>query len=693
MLTDSRDPQAPGVGPPRRAGARPGLRTALSVGLPLLGGLVHVALIAPHYFVGSFDDDASYILAARALAAGHGLTAHVTSGGVVAGPYAPGYPALLAPLAWAFPHTYVPMQLLSVLCFGLLFPLTWIYLGRRGLPDAVRTTTLVLLALCPVAATFAQMVMAEMPFLVVLLAMLLALDRWEASPHLLGRAGVGAVLAAVALVWLKEAAAAVVVGMVVWLVVTGKWRKGAAVAVAVGVSLVPVAVARLATGVPLAGSRYSRELGTYYTGGLVNRVVHVAPTGLHAMLSVALPATIVPRGVPIPQLGVWAHTYRDLAWVVTVVTVFGAVVWWRRHRDGAVVVVVVYLAETLLWPYINERRVILVLPVILAWCALGAWTIAGWGAARARRRGRRPVAWPAAVAIVAAAVVIGPLVAQFSRDYLYGDGQDSSRPQGSRYMAILSTVPPGSVVESDYLSTTALFTGRPTAEGAFLANIVGFIPTLAACAPVTTTVQALAADDAGYLLTGSLNKPFQVDSPCLLSQASSSPWAVRLLRTERDGASVFEMIGPGTVHPDLRDLISTATVSGSGPLTQWQLASQGDGDNPGVAPVTESAGGQGSLTWSWDAPAQVSQVSVGGARSLDGATSRVEVQLLDAAGRWSTVASSSSGVGDAPGRTPYLLATLPSGTVATALRVVIDGAGRVAAVDVHALGPIGTPAP
>jgi hypothetical protein len=71
----------------------------------------------------------------------------------------------------------------------------------------------------------------------------------------------------------------------------------------------------------------------------------------------------------------------------------------------------------------------------------------------------------------------------------------------------------------------------------------------------------------------------------------------------------------------------------------------------------------------------------------------VEVQLLDAAGRWSTVASSSSGVGDAPGRTPYLLATLPPGTVATALRVVIDGAGRVAAVDVHALGPIGAPAP
>jgi hypothetical protein len=27
------------------------------VGLPLLVGIVHAPLIAPHYFVGSFDDD------------------------------------------------------------------------------------------------------------------------------------------------------------------------------------------------------------------------------------------------------------------------------------------------------------------------------------------------------------------------------------------------------------------------------------------------------------------------------------------------------------------------------------------------------------------------------------------------------------------------------------------------------------
>ena len=30
-------------------------------------------------------------------------------------------------------------------------------------------------------------------------------------------------------------------------------------------------------GIPIAWSRYSEELGTYYHGGLVDRIVHVAP--------------------------------------------------------------------------------------------------------------------------------------------------------------------------------------------------------------------------------------------------------------------------------------------------------------------------------------------------------------------------------------------------------------------------------
>src|SRR5262249_53140529 len=151
-------------------------RPAFAVGAPLSIGLFHVALVAPHYFVGSFDDDAGYILTARALLAGHGLTASLPNGTLVAGSYLPGYSALLAPLLWLLPHSYAPLRLLSAVCYAGLFPLTWVYLGRRRLSDGVRTATLMLLALGPPLATFGSMVMAETPFLVLLVTLLLLVD-------------------------------------------------------------------------------------------------------------------------------------------------------------------------------------------------------------------------------------------------------------------------------------------------------------------------------------------------------------------------------------------------------------------------------------------------------------------------------------------------------------------------------------
>ena len=54
-----------------------------------------------------------------------------------------------------------------------------------------------------------------------------------------------------------------------------------------------------------------------------------------------------------------------LAWQVPVLVAIGAVVWAASHRDLVVPAGVVYLAMTLLWPYINERRVILVLPLVV----------------------------------------------------------------------------------------------------------------------------------------------------------------------------------------------------------------------------------------------------------------------------------------------------------------------------------------
>jgi hypothetical protein len=624
-------------------------RPSVAVGVPLLVGLAHVALVAPHYFVGSFDDDASYLLAARALASGHGLTAHLSNGTVMAGLFPPGYSALLAPFVWLWPHTYAPERLLSTAGYAGIFPLLWLYLGRRGVRDWLRIATLSLVALGPPLATYASMVMAEAPYLVLLLVLLLLVDRWEGQPKVWTATRAGVAVAAGALVWCKEAGIGAVAGLVLWYVLRrGHRRKGLFVAGGVALLLSPVAVARLAAHVPLAGSRYSQELGSYYHGGMVDRLLHVVPQAFSHLLSTALPATLIPYLSPWPINDHWPDLWKVVSWQVTVLCAVGAVVWWRRHRDAALAIVGVYLAETLLWPYINERRVILVLPLLAAWYVVGAHQVWTWVRAH-----WRPVPARAAAATFAALLVVVPLVGQAPRDYLFGWNQDSSHFAGSRYVSLLSSVAPSSsVVETDYVSSTALFTGHRAATTAF-DNTVNSCDGAA--------VQAgIAADDAGFLLLGAVNKPGLLDSPCIYGAAADSGWAVPLIHSSRDLSTVFELVGPGTGHPDLINLLARASTT-SGPT---------------------------GIEWQWTAPQYLTQVSVGEAAAATGTTPGVQLEIETPGGSWRTVGTTDGAVGDGAHDAPFILASLPAGITATGVRVVVEGpAGTGVTVnDVAALG-------
>ena len=629
----------------------------------MLLGLIHVALVAPRYFVGSFDDDSSYILTARALLHGQGLTGHLANGSVVVGAYPPGYPALLAPLVWIWGHTFAPLRLLSVACYAGVFPLTWTYLRRRAVSPGLIGMALLALALSPPFATFGSMVMAEAPFLIVFLVFLLLVDRWDHQEKDFTPTAVAVFLAGAALVWLKEAAVGILAGLVVWELWSRRrkpgWSsllRGGGIIGATVALLLPVVVARVMAGVPIAGTRYSQELGGYYQGGLANRLLHVLPHGVWQIFSTAAAVTLVPYLSPLPTSGHIPDVWKVFSWHVIVFVIVGAVVWFRRHRDAAIAIVPIYLAETLLWPYVNERRVMLVLPLIAVWYVMGA--LAVWHALRSRIEARRAEwlgrARAASVTLAVAAVGV-PLVVQLPRDYLFNLGQSSSHFGGSRYMAVLSAERPAStVVETDYLYSTALFSGHLTARSAFDATAsICYTPSIQ---------QAVAKDQAGFLLLGDVNKPGIMDSPCLLGVADSSPWSVRLLHTSRDDASVYELIGPGTAHPSVVDL------------------------GAAITPLQSTSGGTTAVTLEWKTPSVVSQVSVGEAALSAGHTRSVTLEIRTGTGGWVPVARANSGVGDGRGFAPILVASLPDGTVATGLRAVVAGTGPAAVVDLHALG-------
>jgi hypothetical protein len=382
---------------------------------------------------------------------------------------------------------------------------------------------------------------------------------------------------------------------------------------------------------------------------------------------------------------------------VGVFTLLGLGLAIRRHRDVAVLAIPVYAAETLLWPEINERRVVLALPVILGWYVLGLVSAVRWAYARlsvpldglvagppAPRRALRARAvlrpgFSAAVALVGAAAIGAPLVAQFPRDYLFTLHQTSSHPGGSRYMSILAAVgEPSTVIETDYESTTALYTGHRTANSAFIAV------TAQHCVP-SAAQAAIAADHAGYLLLGTVNRPAVMDNICLLHEATTQPFAVRLLSSSRDAASVFELIGPGTAHPHLTNLLPGASLSSSGPAVQVPSPSTWRGATPGFSTVITPSDGTGVLTWSWGDRDLASQVSVGEVNLFHGGVlSGVTLQVERPGGSWVDVADAPGLVGD--GGTPYLLGELPPGAGVQGMRLVVRATGPVEVTDISALG-------
>jgi hypothetical protein len=647
--------------------------------------LVHAYVIGHVYFVGSFDDDANYILTARALLHGQGLTGRLVSGSPVVSAYPPGFALLLVPIEWLRAASFVPFQVFSALCYAAVLPLTWVWMRRLRMPDSACVGTQALLAVNIVGGTFSVMVMAEAPYLLCLMLLLLAAGRWERSGRTLTPTGVVVAVLGAELVWLKEAGLGFTVGVAVWYLLRRRAGRAVMVGGVLAASLLPVVVARLVDGIPLAGGRYTHQLDRYYSGGLLERLVHAVPANAWTWLTFALPRTLTPFLLPL----IHGTASSVLICQVTVFSIVGAVVAWRRHRDLAIVASVVYAVETIGYIDVNERRVVLILPVVLAWYCLGVREVvelslrgvSRWRSASERQRRLARGCAAGTWALLGVVLLIAPQLRQFPRDYLFPLGVATSRPQGSRYMAILHALRPyDTVVETDYLNTTALFTGHRTAKTAFENTYYG-----PGC-PDAAALAGIRADHAGFLLLGALNKYQTIDDPCLLRLASTEPWAVRLLRTRRDEASVFELIGPATAHPDLVDYLTGRSPRTRGPLSEATVGRLGATDVPGTGLLTPIVDGSASFTWSWGAPLQLSQVSVGEAGVIGGAAHGTTLQIELPSGAWRTVAASATGVGDGRDNAPYLLDQLPPSTYAVAMRLTVDGSGQAFVLDPVALG-------
>jgi hypothetical protein len=656
--------------------------------VPLAIQVVHTIAVAPTYHVGSFDDDANYLMAAHVLASGGGLTTRMPSGAAVVAYYLPGYPALLVPVVWLWGSALWPPRVFSGVCVALLYPLLWAWMGRRGVKPGYRVAVLGLLSINTVLATYSTMVMAEAPFVLVLVLSLFALDRWERRPGL--PQGCAVVLLMAMLVWLKEAGIGLVVGLVLYELWRRRWSRAAGVGLGVGVLLLPALVARWSIGGSTIGNRYAGEISNSGQGGLLHQLPTEVVQAVWAYLQGALRQTVLPTGSPLPAHGSVPLLMAIVGATVPVFGLVGAVAWYRRHPLAESWMLWAYFLETLAYPYTNQRRVILVLPVVTIWYVTGASVVGRW----ALELGGQTLSKVAAsVAVVVAVLAAGvPTAAGFTRDYLYKVGQKSSEFAHSPAMAILKAIgPPSAVVETDYRGSVAYFSGHRTAWSAFTATTPygPFAGQNKGSCSVRVVKSALQADDAEFLMVGDVNVPGLMDSPCLLQLASSAATAgaigaVRLLSTDHDQTSVFELIGPASSQPGVSDWTATSAPSSATPVA---LVANGQGDAGGTGYEVAAEAGTASFDWSWGTPVPISQLSVGSVTSTS-PVQAVSILVESPTGVWQTVSGARGAVGDGA-TAPYLLAQLPTGTEVIGIDVSVRTTGTAQVTYLNAIGRAG----
>src|SRR5690349_14392356 len=103
------------IGEPDLRPARSSRRLSLtSMTVAVVGALILLALAIPSFNgqqVGTFIDDANYIVTARGLATGYGFAQTNYPDNRPEDHYPPGFPVLLAPLAAVSGDSFVPLQI------------------------------------------------------------------------------------------------------------------------------------------------------------------------------------------------------------------------------------------------------------------------------------------------------------------------------------------------------------------------------------------------------------------------------------------------------------------------------------------------------------------------------------------------------------------------------------------------------
>ncbi len=425
--------------------------------------------------VGVFQDDAIYVVLAKALATGEGFRMINIPGAPHATHFPPGYPLVLAAL-WrmfpSFPDNIVVFKFLNA--FFLAGTAVGTYrLGRSrlGLQPLGAAAAAVVGTISVVVLLITGVVLSEPLYMLLVIPTLLLAERAAEDGSVRSAVGAGALIGVLTLV--RTVGVFLLPAALLVLLLRRRWKPAAVVAAAALAFIVPwqlwLSAYQAEMPAPLVGKygAYGPWLSEgYRAGGLpfAKAVLEKNADELFGFLGY----------ITLPVAPVWPRLV-SLGTVIALLVVGAASVW--RRIPITIVFLVAYGAVILAWPFEPTRFALVWWPVLAALFAAGVRRVWTWQPARLSVQGIRYVGLAASLVVAAgyATYNVRGVRAQWWVN-IQSDAGTRAKPIAEW---VARSTRPEDVVISDHDLIVYLYTGRravPTATFTALGRITPLTP-------------------------------------------------------------------------------------------------------------------------------------------------------------------------------------------------------------------------
>ena len=417
---------------------------ALAVGLAIVDALP----------AGVVADDAFYVILARALASGEGYRYLNVPGHPAGTHFPPGYPALLALVSFvapAFPASVVAFKALNAAFLAAAAVLVARLLRTRaGLPPAWCIAVGAVTAVSVPLLILGNLVLSELCFIALALALLVALERLADAPASSWRVVLlGVAIGACALV--RTHGVVLVPAAVVVLGARRRWRDAALLTVAAAACLLPwqIWTARHGGALPAPLLGMYDSYAAWWLRGLRTIGVSMLP---HTIAKTTAETSGMLAVLFSPLRGSVAHAVTLAA--LASLGVAACIATWRR-LPVTMLFLAGYLAIVIVWPFQTARFVWTVWPLLLAIVAVGGWTAFG------RPAWRAPVRAMLAAAFVWVAVGYAAYEMRGIRGQWWSSIPRANTPRIAMAVRwVAANTAPDEVVATEYEGAVYLYTGR-----------------------------------------------------------------------------------------------------------------------------------------------------------------------------------------------------------------------------------------